>query len=146
MLWLDILSLGGDTDLSGFDETVRRTILEAALSPTRLRACLLEDLSPFSMRLEASSSFLQETRRNDRFAEYIFRDTPRFPLVMSGVDLSGDRYVMLENGRKLYEGSAPTLGSRVVSIGDLGILLRLSSGYQVALYPERMRWRVSAAR
>ncbi|WP_417262996.1 hypothetical protein [Celeribacter sp.] len=145
MLWLDILSLGRDADLSGFDDATRQTILEAALSPDRLRACLMQEVSPFSMRLATSSTFLQETERNDRFADYIFRDTPRFPLVMTGVDLSGARYVMLENGRKLHEGSAPTLDSRIVSIGELGVLLRLTSGYQVALYPDRLSWKVSTS-
>jgi type III secretion system YscD/HrpQ family protein len=142
LLVLDVMSVSSEMDLSRTDPQLRDALMEVALSPQRVRACLAKTGSPYAAMVSASSAFLAEIDRNPSFAEFLFRNVPKAEVPVVGVNLSGDRYVELRDGRKLREGSAPNIASRITTIGDTGILVRTAEGTQVQLFGDRMGWRV----
>lgn len=142
LLWMEILSVDPAVDLSQIDGIDPRIFMEAALSPKRLRRCLESLDTPYARLLLDSSVFLSETAVNEDFAAYLLRNVPEFDLEMSGINLQGQRYLQLTNGRKLREGMAPSLDSRLLLIGDLGVLVRVPDGYNAALYGDEMAWKV----
>jgi type III secretion system YscD/HrpQ family protein len=142
LLWMEILSIDPEVDLSQVEGVDPRLFMEAALSPNRLQQCLERLDTPYAELLLESSVFLNESTMNDSFAAFLMRNVPRFDIDMSGINLRGDRYLQLTSGRKLREGMAPSLDSRLLLIGDLGLLLRVSDGYSTALYGTDMAWRV----
>jgi hypothetical protein len=121
-------------DLSGEN---RRLLFELALSPDRIRACLQRLGGEDAQTLLLASVFLQETQRNESFGQFLFRNVPRFALDIRGINLTGERYVVLSDGTKLFEGAAPDLGSRIAAIGDDGVLVRTASGDRVGLYGDQ---------
>jgi type III secretion system YscD/HrpQ family protein len=142
MLWMEILSVDPAVDLSQIDGVDPRLFMEATLSPKRLRSCLERLDTPYARLLLESSVFLNESTINENFAAFLMRNVPKFDIDMSGINLRGDRYLQLTSGKKLREGMAPSLESRLLLIGDLGLLLRVSEGYSTALYGDEMAWRV----
>ena len=142
LLWMEILSVDPEVDLSQIDGIDPRLFMEAALSPKRLRRCLERLDTPYARLLLDSSVFLNESAINENFAAFLMRNVPKFEIEMSGINLLGERYLQLTSGRKLREGMAPSLDSRLLLIGDLGLLLRVSDGYSTALYGDEMAWRV----
>lgn len=144
LFWLDTLSLNVDLDIAAMDPLVQGLLMEAALSPDRLTACLAAIDTPFAARLAAQSTFLSESARNRDFGQFLFRNVPVFDLALAGVNLSGARFVQAVDGRRLRVGMAPTINSRVAVIGDLGALFRVEDGYQVLLYPDSLSWRIAA--
>lgn len=146
LLWMDILSTSGSADLMELEEDSRRIFIEAALSPARISDCLAAMETKFSNQLRRSSIFLQENKRNDIFAGFLLRNVPRYELEIVGTNLTDTRYLQLADGRKLSEGSAPDLATRLTIIGDLGVMLRISGGYQVALFDDAISWSVADQR
>lgn len=142
LLVLDVMSVSADMDVSRADPQLRDALMEVALSPQRVRACLAKTGSPYGSMVAASSAFLAEIDRNPSFAEFLFRNVPRASIPLAGVNLAGERYVELRDGRKLGEGSAPDIASRIMTIGDTGILIRTAEGTQVQLFGDRVGWRV----
>lgn len=142
LLVLDVMSVSSEMDLSRADPQLRDALLEVALSPRRVRACLARTGSPYAAMVAASSAFLAEIDRNPNFAEFLFRNVAKTEVPLAGVNLVGDRYVELRDGRKLREGSAPDIASRIMTIGDSGILLRTAEGTKVQLFGDRVGWRV----
>lgn len=142
LLMLDLFSLHSSLDLSAVEPDLRPVLMEAALSPMRIERCLSHIGTPYAMRLASTSAFLNESRRNDDFSQFLFRNVPPFDLPGVGVNLHEDRYVQAADGTKLREGGAPDLGSRLSVIGDLGALFRVEDGWRVWLYPQSLSWRI----
>ena len=140
LFWIDYFSVDPDVDLAQVDGPNRLLFYEVAMSPLRVRACLERLDSPLAKRLLRESVFLRETAVNRRFAGYLFRNVPRYGLDLAGVDLTGDRYVELRDGRRLTAGMAPDLDSRLAVIGDLGVILRVPSGYSASLLDDGIGW------
>jgi hypothetical protein len=143
LLWMDILSISSNLDIVKVRPDSRILFMEAALNPDRIRDCLLSAGNDYSAALLQNSVFLQEMARNEMFAAFLFRSVPRHPLDLAGISLSGDRYAQLVDGRKLGEGAAPSVDSRLTVIGDLGLLIRVADGYRVNLYGDDIGWLVS---
>jgi type III secretion system YscD/HrpQ family protein len=143
LLWMDILSISTNLDITEIRSDNRLLFMEAALNPDQIRECLARSDSEFATALLQNSEFLRETSRNELFAVFLFRNVPRYPLDIAGVSLEGSRYAQLTDGRKLSVGSAPNIDSRVAVIGDLGLLIRVTDGYRVNLYASDMGWFVS---
>jgi hypothetical protein len=144
LVWLDLFSLHSELDVASFDPEFQPILMEAALSPDRIERCLTQIGTPYALRLASVSAFLAESRRNAGFAAFLFRNVPTFEIDLVGVSLAADRFVQTPDGRKLREGSAPDLGSRLSAIGDRGALFRVESGWSVRLYPDTISWRVLA--
>lgn len=144
ILWLDMLSLGIGPGLEAMSDQNQLLLMETALNPDRLRACLRDSASSFGRELLGSSVFLSEISRNPDFGDFLFRDVPRSALQLQGVSLTADRYLQLQSRRKLVQGSAPDAASRVMVIGDTGAVLRSAAGFSVLLYPRDLAWRVTA--
>ena len=117
--------------------------MEAALHPHRIRACLKRVDNDYAAALLANSEFLSEMARNNLFAAFLLRSVPRYPMDLAGINLDGERFAQLADGRKLAEGSAPGVDSRLTVIGDLGLLVRVADGYRVNLYGDNIGWLVS---
>lgn len=143
LLWMDILSVSTNLDIAAVNPESRILFMEAALNPDRIRACLRGGETEYGAAILAESEFLRETARNDSFAAFLFRNVQRYPLALAGINLSGERYAQLTDGRKLTEGAAPSVDSRLSVIGDLGLLIRVSGGYRVNLYGDDIGWLVS---
>lgn len=143
LMWLDILSLNAELDLADVDQIVQIVLMEAALSPDRLRDCLNLVDTDFARRLRDTSAFLAESARNDDFGRFLFRNVPAFDIQITGASLVQDRFLQTGDGRRLRAGMAPTVNSRLAVIGDLGALFRVEGGYQVLLYPDSLSWRIA---
>lgn len=143
LLMLDLFSLHSALDLAAVEPDLRPVLMEAALSPTRIEHCLDHIGTPYATRLASASAFLNESRRNDDFSQFLFRNVPPFELPGVGVNLNQDRYLQAADGTKLREGGAPDLGSRLSVIGDLGALFRVEDGWRVWLYPQTLSWRIA---
>lgn len=142
LLLLDVLSVSSEDDISSVSPDLRDMIMETALSPGRVKDCLSESGTAYGQMVSNSSTFLFETARNPGFVEFLLRSVPRAELVIVGANLMQDRYVELADGRKLREGAAPDITSRVTAIGDLGILVRTADGMRVQLFGNALGWRV----
>ena len=143
LLLLDVLSVNADLDLATVEPQLRDIIMETALSPDRVKVCLRCTETAFGEMVGRSSTFLSETSRNPDFVEFLFRNVPKAELPLAGANLAGDRYIELSDGRKLGEGAAPDITSRLISIGDLGVLLRTGEGTRVQLFGNDLGWRVA---
>lgn len=142
LLWLDMLSLGESGGLDQLDLQTQLQVFDVALSPGRLMRCMQSEQLDYGQQLFAASAFLNEIWRNEAFLDYVFRDVARMDLPISGVDLSGQRRLALEDQRMLREGAAPDAASRVAVIGELGALLRVRDGFRLTLYPSELDWKV----
>ncbi|MCL3883323.1 FHA domain-containing protein [Marivita sp. GX14005] len=142
LFWLDYFSVDASTDLSQLDGPNQRILLEAALSPKRLRACLKRLDRPLADTLLRESIFLRETAVNDRFGGFLLRGIPQVDLDLVGIDFTGTRYIELRDGRLLRPGSAPDLESRIAAIGDLGVVLRVPGRYAARLFGPEIGWQI----
>ena len=143
LLWMDILSISTNLDIAEVRPDSRLMFMEAALNPDRIRECLKRVDNDYGAALLANSEFLSEMARNNLFAAFLLRSVPRYPMDLAGINLDGERFAQLVDGRKLAEGSAPGVDSRLAVIGDLGLLIRVSDGYRVNLYDDNIGWLVS---
>lgn len=142
LLLLDVLSVSGEDDIGSVSADLQDMIMETALSPNRVRDCLTRTGTAYGQMLGNSSTFLFETQRNPGFVEFLFRDVPKSELAIAGANLTDDRYVELVDGRKLREGAAPDITTRIAAIGDLGVLVRTADGTRVQLFGNALGWRV----
>jgi hypothetical protein len=143
LLWMDILSISSNLDISQVRPDSRLLFMEAALNPERIRQCLRRIGNEYGGALLRNSDFLREMSRNDLFAAFLLRNVQSYPLDLAGVSLEGERYAQLIDGRKIGEGAAPAVDSRLMVIGDLGLLIRVSDGYRVNLYRDDIGWLIS---
>lgn len=140
VFWLDLLSVSNQIAMKDLVDAKRGLVLEAGLSPTRVRDCLMRTGSPSMMALAESSIYLNEARRNPRFIQFLLREDESYDLAIVGAKTSGDRYLQIEGGDTLEEGASPTIESRISSIGELGVLVRVPRGYMARVYPDGMPW------
>lgn len=140
LFWLDLLSVSEALRLSDLTVENRGLLIEAALSPERLSACLERIGTPRALALLEDSLYLLEARLNPGFVAFIVRGASTDALDIVGANLAGDRYVQLASGINLEEGAAPTRATRIASIGELGVLVRTSDGYSAAVYPPSLPW------
>lgn len=140
VFWLDLLSVSNQIAMKDLVDAKRGLVLEAGLSPTRVRDCLMRTGSPSMMALAESSIYLNEARRNPRFIQFLLREDESYDLAIVGAKTSGDRYLQIEGGETLEEGASPTIESRISSIGELGVLVRVPTGYMARVYPDGMPW------
>ncbi|MFP7674955.1 FHA domain-containing protein [Marivita sp. S0852] len=143
LFWLDYFSVDANADLAQLDGPNQRVMLEAALSPRRLRACLERLDHPTADTLIEESIFLQEMSVNNRFGGFLLRNVPQVELDLAGIDFTGTRYIELRDGRRLEIGSAPDLESRIAAIGDFGVLLREPGRFAARLFGPDIGWQIN---
>lgn len=140
VFWLDLLSVSNQIAMNDLVDAKRGIVLEAGLSPTRVRDCLLGTSSPAMKALAEGSIYLSEARRNPKFIQFLLREDESYDLAIVGAKTSGERYLQIEGGETLEEGASPTIESRISSIGELGVLVRVPNGYMARVYPDGMPW------
>ncbi len=142
LFWLDMLSISNKVSLNAFEIEDQHLLLEAALSPDKTRECARQISKNVSASIEKISVYLGEIERNNEFISFIARATPRFTLDIGGVMLNGEeRYIQTMDGRRFNEGSAPDLGSRIASVGELGILILLDDKLETVIYGQNLNWK-----
>lgn len=137
VFWLDLLSASTELTISNIDAPFREELLEAALNPDRTSKCVAQATGN-TLR----SVYLYEISRNSGFIRHIFRDLASFPLEVAGASVAGDRYVLTRDGNKLREGAAPDQNSRLLIIGELGIAVERSNGYETVLFGPSLNWMI----
>jgi hypothetical protein len=142
IFWLDLLSISEKVSIDDLFIDNYGLLLEAGLSPDRVRDCLLRQPDPALAKLATSSIYLEEVGRNPDFIRFLLRSAPSYSLALAGANTTGARYIQLDNGDTLTEGEAPSLDSRIASIGDLGVLVRVPNGYKAEVYPKSMPWMI----
>lgn len=142
LFWLDILSTGNVMSLTSFGRGEQELILEAALNPTRVVACMEAD--PSSAALAKRSLYLAEVQKNPNFIRFITRDLKVMDLSVAGIRLGEDSFLQSRIGQKLREGYAPDEGSRITAIGELGASILTNTGVAVALYGPDINWMMSS--
>ncbi|WP_187972886.1 FHA domain-containing protein [Aquibium microcysteis] len=140
VFWLDLLSVSNQIAMKDLVDAKRGLVLEAGLSPTRVRDCLMRTGSPAMMALAEDSIYLNEARRNPKFIQFLLREDESYDLAIVGAKTSGERYLQVEGGETLEEGASPSIESRISSIGELGVLVRVPKGYMARVYPDGMPW------
>ncbi|MEL7389570.1 MAG: EscD/YscD/HrpQ family type III secretion system periplasmic domain-containing protein [Pseudomonadota bacterium] len=142
LFWLDYLSVADDVDISTIDIDAQVLLLEAALNPERLTACVARVSERRDVNLAALSLYLQEMTLNPEFIRYMVRLMDAYPLALSGVNLGfQDRYVQLANGNRLNEGEAPVPSSLLLNVGELGVLVKERDRLSVTIYDSSLRWK-----
>lgn len=138
LAWLDILSTTDALSLKSFSQEQQEFILEVALSPDMAAGCVRGTLAE---KLANNSLYLEEARRNPDFVNFVGRDLPKTDLGVSGINLSGTRFISTRSGDKMREGSAPDGESRVALVGELGVAVRIRTGYGLNVYGPGLNWR-----
>jgi Inner membrane component of T3SS, cytoplasmic domain len=138
LFWLDVMSTTDAMTLRDFDLDAQGFILEAALNPELVTDCLRRD--PATAGLIASSIYLAEAKRNPAFVRFVTQSLPTVSLDVTGVNLTDPRFIQLRDGSKLREGEAPDAGSRIDSIGELGLSVLLADGFAAVIYPSDIAW------
>ncbi|MFM2280383.1 MAG: hypothetical protein RLZZ444_2614, partial [Pseudomonadota bacterium] len=142
IFWLDLLSISENVSINDLFIDNYGLLLEAGLSPDRVRDCLLRQKDPEIAKLAESSIYLEEVGRNPDFIRFLLRSSPTYNMALAGASTNGARYIQLDNGDKLTEGAAPSLNSRIASIGELGVLVKVPNGYVAEVYPKSMPWMI----
>ncbi len=140
LFWLDIVSMTEAVSIANFEPSNQRLILEAAFNPRKTGECVRDARRLQGYSLEAVSQYLKQSRRNKALARIVARGLNEYDLDVSGINLSGRRYLQLSAGKKLPEGSSPTVSSNILHIGELGIILRQVDGLAVKLYNDELSW------
>ena len=140
VFWLDLLSVSNQIAMNDLVDAKRGLVLEAGLSPTRVRDCLMRTGSPAMRALAEGSIYLGEAQRNPKFIQFLLREDESYDLAIIGAKTSGERYLQIEGGETLEEGASPSIESRISSIGELGVLVRVPKGYMARVYPDGMPW------
>lgn len=140
LFWLDIVAMTEAVSLANFDPANQRLILEAAFNPRKTSECVRDARRLQGYSLEAVSQYLKQSRRNKALARVVARGLNEYDLDVSGINLSGPRYLQLSAGKKIPEGSSPTVSSNILHIGELGIVVRQVDGLAVKLYNDELSW------
>jgi type III secretion system YscD/HrpQ family protein len=137
LFWLDLLSMTSSMSIKDFELEEQGAILEAALVPTLAGACMK---TSSGRDYAAPSLYLAEAARNPDFASFLTRDLQPFALDIGGANLGGDRYIQIRDGSRFGEGAAPDGTSRIALVGELGVLVRRSTGFATVLYGQSLNW------
>lgn len=140
LFWLDLLSMSKIISLDTFDVGNQRLILEAALNPRKTSACAGKPANNQKLDLAGISQYLNQNYRHRTLARLVSRSVPQFEMDVSGVNLSGDRYLQIVAGKKLYEGASPSDASNILHIGELGVIVRQIGGIAVKIYDDQLSW------
>jgi hypothetical protein len=124
--------------LADFGPTSQALIIEAALNPRLVAECLRRDAS--LAKLLASSIYLAEAARDPDFVRFVTQSLPDFSLDVTGAGLWQPRFVELRDGSILREGEAPDAASRIDTIGELGISIRIPRGFTAVVYSSEINW------
>lgn len=138
LFWLDILSTTDAVRLSEFKPEEQVRILEGALDPGLVKACLLRDQS--ARDPSTISVYLRVSGHNRSFADFVTRGLPRFDLPVTGASIAGARYIQTQDGRTYGEGAALDPSSRIDVIGELGMAVERSDGLHRLLYSPDITW------
>ena len=138
LFWLDILSSTDAVSLATFDTKTQGEVLEAALDPKLVRACLERDRA--ARPLIKSSIYLSEASRNPDFVEYVTRSLPAFDIRVTGASMSDTRFIQTIAGEKIREGASPDPTSRIDVIGELGMSVQVASGFSRVIYGPGINW------
>ncbi|MGQ3214490.1 MAG: FHA domain-containing protein [Shinella sp.] len=135
LFWLDLLSVTNQLSLSTFSPQSQELMFEAALNPEMTGRCVEQ-----ADGTRPSSVYLREVSQNPEFVRHILRDIEPYALDVSGVSLAGERYVQTRGGAKLRQGAAPDEGSRILTVGELGMALERQSGYASVIFNDTLNW------
>ena len=138
LFWLDILSSTDSLSLSTFDTKTQGEVLEAALDPKLVRACLERDKA--AKPLIKSSIYLSEASRNPDFVDYVTRSLPAFDIRVTGASMTDTRFIQTLAGEKIREGASPDPTSRIDVIGELGMSVQVASGFSRVIYGPGINW------
>jgi hypothetical protein len=138
LFWLDLMSTTNAVTLTDFDMDAQGFILEAALNPTLVTRCLQRTSA--SADLIHTSIYLAEAGRNPEFVRFVTRSLRPFSLDVTGASLSTPRFVQVRDGTKMGEGSAPDAGSRIDTVGELGVSVLLADGFGTVIYGSNITW------
>ena len=129
------MSVTNELSLTRFGAHFQELMLEAALNPAMTGQCVQRQSGT-----PPPSVYLEEVRKNPDFVRHVLRDTPSFSLDVTGASLAGERYIQTRNGLKLKQGAGPDEGSRILTIGELGLALEQQSGYASVIFDETLNW------
>lgn len=135
LFWLDLLSVTDQLSLSRLSPQFQELLIEAALNPDMTGRCAAP-----ADGTHLSSVYLYEVSRNPEFIRHILRDTQPYELDVSGVNLAGERYIQTRAGVKFRQGAAPDEGSRILTVGELGLVLERRSGYASVIFDNSLNW------
>lgn len=135
LFWLDLLSVTDQLSLSRFSAQFQELMIEAALNPDMTGRCVEQ-----ADGIRPSSVYLHEVSKNPDFVRHILRDTEPYVLDVSGVSLTDDRYIQIRSGAKYRQGGAPDEGSRILTVGELGLALERQSGYASVIFNDQLNW------
>ena len=135
LFWLDLMSVSADLSVVDLDEPIQGLLLEAALNPAWTGQCATAVSEGASL-----SVYLYEIARNPSYIGFITRDYPVFPLQVSGAHIVGERYLQTRSGRKMGEGSAPDVASRLLHVGALGAVVERSDGLTTVIFDSDLTW------
>lgn len=144
LVWLDLLSLPDGPDFNRFSRPEQAKLIEAALDPGAMRACLkaLRARTPSTAENGIQSIYLQETENNPRFARYVLKSLPALPLQITGSSTADQRYIYTASGQRWTEGGAPDAANRIAVIGELGIATLNQSGYNIKYYDDMINFEI----
>ena len=144
LFWLDYLSHSTEVSILNFDHRTEYILLEAALNPDRMRACVKKYSQVASTNLNNVSLYLEQAERNLFVVRFITRDLVAASLDVSGVMLHGDdRFIQLRDGTKIHEGTQQSETLQLKSVGSLGSLLLEGDVVRPILYPPFITWKVA---
>lgn len=142
LFWLDFLSMTTEMSLINLDKDSQYLLLEAALSPDRMRKCAQRVAEKRDIPLHSMSLYLDEAERNPAFVRFLVRDFRISTLDITGVMLRERvRYLQMKNGVKIREGSSPDVSSKLASVGALGALMQSSQGLAPVIYSDDLAWK-----
>lgn len=144
LVWLDLLSLPEGPDFGRFTRSQQGKLIEAALDPRAMRACLeaLRGRLPAAASESFRSIYLEETENNPGFVRYVLKTLPGLPLQVTGSSTADKRYVYTASGERWTEGGSPDAASRIAVIGELGIAALNQSGYFVKYYDDMINFEI----
>ncbi|WP_068310223.1 FHA domain-containing protein [Polycladidibacter hongkongensis] len=144
VVWLDILSSSEELSLKDLTIPVQSMVLQTALNPEGASQCLASAQADVSQSIAARSRFLKAARTNPQFLRFLTRHLGRSKLSVAGANLTAERYIQTSENTRFLVGQSISDSARLLSIGELGILIRQYEGFAVVLYNETTNWVVRA--
>jgi hypothetical protein len=142
IFWLDVLSFSNSLSLVSFDKPMQVRLAQAMLNPYAVRRCLaLLQPQEFPAYFERSA-FIPEIIANPAFIRFLARDVANTSFDVSGAQLSGNRFVVTSDGKRYRNGMSVDLYSKIIDIGELGILIELSDRIEVVPLDRQLLWTV----
>jgi len=142
VFWLDILSFSDSLSLTSFDKPMQIKLAQAMLNPYALRRCLaLIEPQGLPTYFE-QSAFIPEIIVNPAFIKFLARDVTNTTFDVVGANLTKDRYVISSDGKRYRNGASIDLYSKIIDIGELGILIELSDRVEIVALDRQLLWSI----